>query len=125
MSDDVFITVAQLHPGSRNVNLRVKVADVRVEGRAVTGGNRAAVALVGDATGVVGMLVTDDQLAAMVPGCPVVLRGAHVVVGRRTMRLRVDPQWGLLQPLSKDDPLAPQLRLDRIHDLGHVEYQLV
>lgn len=61
----------------------------------------------------------------MQPGCPVVLRNAHVIVVRNTMRLCVNKEFGLLQPLSKDDPSAPQLRLDNPNDVSMVEHQLV
>lgn len=72
--DDNFTTVAQLTPGSRNVNLRVKVADLGVVCRAGQG-CQVAEAVVGDASGIISMLVSDDQIA-----------GAHVQVRIRPCR---------------------------------------
>ncbi len=53
LSEEVFITVSQLSPASFRVNMRLKVAEVRVVG--LSGGCRIAEVLVGDTTGVIGM----------------------------------------------------------------------
>ena len=80
--------VADIEPNSRNLNLLLKVVDVKMSGR--MGASRVSEVVVGDESGTILFTAVDDQVDLMMPGEAVRLINATVeMLGGSFMRLVV------------------------------------
>ena len=85
------LQVKDLRPGIRNVNITLKVLEVREEktvfSRTDNSEHRVADALVGDETGVVYMTLWDDDIDLMrgLEGSTITLRNGYVTVFRNSI----------------------------------------
>jgi len=87
------LQVKDLRPGIRNVNITLKVLEVREEktvfSRTDNSEHRVADALVGDETGVVYMTLWDDDIDLVrgLEGSTITLRNGYVTLFRNSIRL--------------------------------------
>mmetsp|Transcript_25632 Transcript_25632/g.40980 ORF Transcript_25632/g.40980 Transcript_25632/m.40980 type:complete len:131 (-) Transcript_25632:850-1242(-) len=117
-----FVAIDSLRPGTQNLNLVVKVLDVkevvnkkRPDGSAV----KIAECNVGDASGTIMFTARNKQVDLMKVENTVTIRNGKIDMFKGTMRLAVD-KWGLIQEAGAADW---EVKVD--NNLSLVEYELV
>jgi hypothetical protein len=115
-------TLDKMQPESYNHNLRVQVVECdTIIDETLSDGKRIrkALAIVGDETASIVMIVNDDQIDRFVPGSTVMLLNAKIVMWNGFMRLELD-NWGAVIQ-DEENPLVA--KADR--NMSAVEYELM
>jgi len=123
LSKPKFIKVKELEPGSRGLNVILKVGDVKtvLERKRPDQSNlHIAEAVVGDATGAILLTARNDQVSHLKKGATVTLRNAKIEMFKGHMRLAVD-KWGKLETSSTQ----LQEDINTTENLSETEYELV
>ena len=118
----VFITMADLEPGSR-VNMHLRVSSVKIirQRKRYDGGslNRVAECIVGDQYGCVKLLAFDDQLDIVKEGAVITIRNSHAAVVKEHLRIEID-KWAKVQTSNMK---VPTVNLEK--NASDIAYELV
>lgn len=108
-----FVTVDKLQPEKRSVNVYAKVVKSTPDTEGVND------VVLGDATGVVTLRATGDQIATCEVGKVVRVQNAKVVMVKNYMRVVVD-KWAVVKPAPDHEDIEPKTS----NDISAVEYEL-
>eukprot|EP00930_Biecheleria_cincta_P031665 TRINITY_DN21976_c0_g1_i1.p1 TRINITY_DN21976_c0_g1~~TRINITY_DN21976_c0_g1_i1.p1 ORF type:complete len:259 (-),score=65.01 TRINITY_DN21976_c0_g1_i1:30-806(-) len=113
-----WITVAQINPDSRGVNIFAKVVKILgvVESRAV---EKITEVVLGDASGVLTLRARREQVAVCEPGQILRIQNARIVMVKGFIRLEVT-KWGVMKPAPEHEDIEPKVG----NDISSTEYEL-
>lgn len=114
-----FSTVSKIDPGSKGVNLIVKVVS-KTEIEDPKSGGKLTEAVVGDSTGVVTLRLFSEEIESVADGATVEIRNAVVRVVKGHIRLQVG-KWGKISKHEGDREVVP----NEDKDVSATEYELV
>lgn len=102
MRKPTFSKVADLQPGTKGLNLILKVVSITPAVERVGHDNTLKIveATVGDETGCVILSARNEQVDLLKQGATIVIRNGRVDLFNKRMRLKVD-KWGRLQTLDE------------------------
>lgn len=99
------VSVNELNPNSRKVNLKVKIVSVSAAREVVSrrdgSVHKVAEALVGDETGSILLTLWDDAISEVSPGSSILIKNGYVSLYKGQMRLNLG-RYGVMEIIEEE-----------------------